>query len=187
MLRIKRGCDVVFSALGLVVLSPLFLLAALFTLLTVRGSAIFVQTRIGYKKREFRIFKFRTMSSGETEEGRAGAVGRLLRRTKLDELPQLVNVLRGDMSFVGPRPYVPEESRGLPDERFSMRPGLTGLAQVNGNRELSWEERTAYDLDYVRGYSLGLDARILLKTVRVVLLGEKAVVKHRAQGPGGTV
>ena len=185
---IKRAADIAVSALGLLVLSPLLLATALFVRLTIPGGAVFTQTRIGWRRRPFCIYKFRTMRLDEEaeeqmdlsrDEERMTAVGRFLRRTKIDELPQLFNVLWGDMSLVGPRPYIPGESEGMPAERFSMRPGLTGLAQVCGNRELSWEERTAYDIDYCRRFSLGLDVWILLRTLRVIVRGEKACVKRR--------
>ena len=186
MLRIKRICDVVGSIACIIILSPLLLLIGIVTKLTIRGSVIFTQTRLGYLQNDFEILKFRTIAeknaqnateeNEETDE-RIPPFSRFLRRTKLDELPQLFNVLKGDMSFVGPRPYIKEDSTGLNPERYLMKPGITGLGQVNGNRELDWEERTAYDIDYIRHYSLWLDIRILLKTVLVIVLGENKLLK----------
>ena len=186
MIRIKRVCDVIGSIVCIIILSPLMLLIAVATKLTVHGSVIFTQKRVGYLQKEFEIFKFRTMAEGSAQSVNGGddetgagisGIGCFLRKTKLDELPQLFNVLMGDMSFVGPRPYIRAESEGLNPERYLVRPGLTGLGQVNGNRELDWEERTAYDVEYVRRCSLRLDMEILLKTVLVIILGEQAFLK----------
>lgn len=186
--NLKRVCDVLFSALGIVLLSPLWMIVAVIIRLSIPGGVLFRQTRTGYKGKRFRILKFRTMEEnaaaecGTEPDGDTDCVpftGKWIRRLKLDELPQLINILLGDMSFIGPRPYILRESVGLSAERYEMRPGLTGLAQVYGNRELSWEERTAYDIDYIRSFSLWLDVKILLRTVRVVVLGEKACVRHR--------
>ena len=179
-LYIKRLFDIVFSATGLIVLSPLLLVISVVIKLTIPGKALFRQTRVGYRKKLFTILKFKTMLEDPDENcASIPAFGKWLRRFKLDELPQLHNVLVGDMSFIGPRPYVVKESQGLDEERYQMRPGLTGLAQVYGNRELSWDERTAYDVEYVRNHNLVLDLKILLRTAKVIALGEKACVKHR--------
>lgn len=179
MLAIKRLLDIVFSLLGIIFLGPVLLFVSVLVRLTVPGSVLFTQLRVGRRKEVFRILKFRTMAENGPHAGEVVGVGGFLRRTKLDELPQMLNILIGDMSFVGPRPYIVEESEGLPAERFRMAPGLTGLAQVNGNTCLAWEERTAYDIEYVRNWSLGLDFLILLKTVRVVLCGEEKCMRHK--------
>lgn len=172
----KRILDVVFSLLAIVALVPFWLFIVVAIKLTLPGSVLFRQIRIGKDEKPFEILKFRTLrEDGHMESTELGSY---LRRTKLDETPQLINILLGQMSFVGPRPYIPEESVGLQKERYSVRPGLTGLAQVNGNTFLTWEERTAYDVEYVRNQSLLLDFQILLRTVRVIVKGEKACLKH---------
>ena len=181
MLQIKRVFDVVFGLLGIVILSPVWFLTGVFIKASVRGRVIFTQTRIGYKGQKFQILKFRTMHDEDGTDGIARQMprcGQVIRRLKLDELPQLINILKGEMSFVGPRPYIERECTGLPAERYEMRPGLTGLAQVNGNAELDWEERTAYDLEYIRSFTLWKDIRIIFRTIRVIILGEQACVRH---------
>ena len=172
----KRILDFMFSLLIIVVFIPLWLLIALAVKLTIPGSILFRQTRIGKDEKPFEILKFRTLC--ENGQSQSSKLGLFLRRTKLDETPQLLIILEGKMSFVGPRPYIPEESVGLQKERYSVRPGLTGLAQVNGNTFLTWEERTAYDVEYVRNQSLLLDFKILLRTIRVILKGEEACLTH---------
>ena len=147
----------------------------------VHGNVLFRQTRIGYHETKFQILKFRTMHEGKETtslHNRMPSCGRILRRLRLDELPQLINIVKGEMSFVGPRPYIEDESKRLPPKRYRMRPGLTGLAQVNGNTALSWEERTAYDLYYIENYTLWMDICILFRTIKVIILGEKACVRH---------
>lgn len=179
-MAVKRLLDIIFSFICMVALSPVLLIIALLIMATVPGSVVFTQERVGRNGEVFRILKFRTMAGRGRHKEKVVGIGAFLRRTKLDELPQLLNILAGDMSFVGPRPYVVEESRGLPAERFRMRPGLTGLAQVYGNTHLSWEERTAYDIEYVRNWSVCLDVKILLRTVKVIVDGEEACVRHRS-------
>ncbi len=188
---VKRACDLAFAGLGMLVLSPVFLGLALAVRLTSRGPVFYRQDRVGRDGREFAMLKFRTMrQDAEVRSGpvwtrqddpRVTPVGRWLRRWSLDELPQLWNVLRGDMSLVGPRPerkvFVEEFRRRMPRyfERHRVRSGLTGWAQVNGLRgDTSIEARTLYDLHYVENWSLWLDLRILLMTVNHVLRGENA-------------
>ncbi len=181
---IKRILDATAAAVLLVVLSPLLAVIALAVRLDSPGAAFFRQERLGRGGRVFRMLKFRTMRKGSEHEGsgvysdgrdgRVTRVGRFLRRTSLDELPQLWNILRGEMSFVGPRPplcyhpwplgqYTEEERR-----MFLVRPGLTGWAQVNGRRTLPWPERIRLNVRYVEQVSLALDLRILARTVRRV-------------------
>jgi lipopolysaccharide/colanic/teichoic acid biosynthesis glycosyltransferase len=200
----KRCCDVLIAAPACGLLSPLFLLAAVLVRRDSPGPALFVQERAGRHGRTFRIFKFRTMTDRlRTPDreiiGRDAEVTRVgfwLRRFKIDELPQLWNVVRGDMSLIGPRPWLPSawaECDAAARRRFDVRPGLTGLAQVHGNIHLSREERTTYDVRYVDELSAGLDLRILWKTSVVVLAGEErfleppkrpdAVVMSKANGP----
>ncbi|MBZ0329203.1 sugar transferase [Halomonas sp. ANAO-440] len=180
--------DVIASGAGLLVLSPLLLLVAVWIKLDSKGPVFFMQQRAGRQERPFSIFKFRTMQHREPEsidqhkeqvvsaghDLRITGAGRFIRATSLDELPQLINILKGDMSIVGPRPVLMEQTEVVPPsykKRFSVRPGLTGLAQVRGRRSLGWLQQLAYDAEYVEQQSLMLDLRILLLTVKVVVMG----------------
>jgi lipopolysaccharide/colanic/teichoic acid biosynthesis glycosyltransferase len=179
--RLKRTVDVVGSAAALIVLSPLFFAISV-TLLACQGwPLLYRQERAGHSGRLFRIYKFRTMSNATGPNGqllpdgaRITRVGRWLRRTSLDELPELVNVLAGQMSLVGPRP-LPAAYLPLYDDNqrrcHEVRPGLTGLAQIHGRNSLGWEERFTYDVYYVDHQSLLFDLKILLNTVPVVVRG----------------
>lgn len=178
-LLIKRAMDVLVSLSGLLLLAPLFLLIALLVRFTSRGPVFYVQKRIGRGGRQFAIYKFRTMRHGAagpamTREGddRVTPVGRFLRRWSLDELPQLVNVLFGSMSLVGPRPEVPEIVGRYPDWQRAVLdavPGLTGLVQISGRDELNDEEKARLDLFYVMNSSFELDISILLRTARAIV------------------
>ncbi|HEX6099712.1 MAG TPA: sugar transferase [Thermoanaerobaculia bacterium] len=177
--------DLVAAGAALLVLWPFLLAIAALVKLTSRGPAFFLQERLGRNATTFMAWKFRTMTdkprvadtlyyTGDPSE--VTLVGRFLRRTKLDELPQVFNVLRGEMSIVGPRPQLPkqlEEFNEDAKQRLRVRPGLTGLAQVNGNTALTWPERWHYDAEYVRTLSFILDCRILAKTIAVLLHGEE--------------
>jgi lipopolysaccharide/colanic/teichoic acid biosynthesis glycosyltransferase len=184
-LALKRALDVAGAAVLLGALSPVMLAVAAAVRADSPGGAIFRQRRAGRDGRIFTIYKFRTMVDGADrsplgtycyrDDPRITRAGRFLRRTSLDELPQLVNVLKGDMSFVGPRPDLPhhvarydERQRG----RLAMRPGITGWAQVNGRNGIPWAARIELDLEYVRGWSLWRDLRVLARTARVVLARE---------------
>ena len=171
---LKRILDFVSATVGLILLCPLLLLVALAIRISMSSPALFRQTRAGHGGKAFRILKFRTMIDAYDPEGRPLSdkvritwLGRLLRKTSIDELPQLLNVLSGEMSLVGPRPlrieyvklYAPWQAR-----RLEVRPGITGLAQIKGRNKLSWEERFALDVWYVDHQSLLLDLRILLWT-----------------------
>ena len=184
-LAIKRTADIVFSAAGLIVLLPILLISAILLEVFMPGPLFFKQQRVGKDGRLFNIIKFRSMKVDKALEAahdftrdaeRMTSFGKLLRRTKIDELPQLWNVLVGDMSLVGPRPTVKEQTDKYNDyqrQRLNMRPGMTGLAQVNGNVSLTWDERFVYDIEYVNNFSVLLDIRILCKTVLVVIIGEE--------------
>jgi exopolysaccharide biosynthesis polyprenyl glycosylphosphotransferase len=197
-LLLKRVLDVVISSLALIVLAPLFAVIALLIVLDSRGPVFFSQIRAGLGGRHFRMLKFRTMvrdaeerlvrlvsfdSLGEPmfklrDDPRVTRVGRLLRRTSLDELPQLLNVLTGDMSLVGPRPEQIElVERYEPEQQFRLgvKPGLTGPMQVYGRGHLTFQERLAVERDYIENLSLGRDARILTLTVTAVLTGRGAL------------
>jgi exopolysaccharide biosynthesis polyprenyl glycosylphosphotransferase len=197
-LVVKRAIDVVGATAALVVLAPLMLLVALAVKLTSSGPIIYAQDRCGFNKRPMRMLKFRSMRA-EAEQQQAtledrneaqGPVfkirddpritplGRMLRKYSVDELPQLFNVLRGDMSLVGPRPLpwrdVHRITRPSDMRRFSMRPGLTCLWQVQGRSNLGFERWVELDLEYIDRWSLGLDCQILLKTIPAVLSGKGA-------------
>lgn len=185
---IKRVIDILVSLLLIIIAAPVVLIAAVAVRLSSSGPIFFLQKRVGRDEKRFMIYKIRSMhvdfgrSPGQTRGNDRGIflAGRLLRRLKIDEIPQLFNVLRGDMSLIGPRPCLEDTLNGMPSWarlRFSVRPGLSGLAQVSGNIELSWEERWRYDIQYVYSYSFILDAWIALKTVLVVFLGENQLCK----------
>jgi lipopolysaccharide/colanic/teichoic acid biosynthesis glycosyltransferase len=181
---IKRLGDIIASAVLLVVLSPVLLVVALLVRANLGSPVLFKQLRPGRNARVFALYKFRTMATScgpsdatavATDAERLTRFGRILRASSLDELPELVNVLLGDMSIVGPRPllrdylelYSPEQAR-----RHEVRPGITGWAQVNGRNALSWEDRFALDVWYVDNRSLALDLTIMLRTVATVLKRE---------------
>jgi lipopolysaccharide/colanic/teichoic acid biosynthesis glycosyltransferase len=180
----RRAFDVIVAATALAIASPLLLVAVIAIRLESRGSAFYRQRRVGRDGRPFDVIKLRTMVTGAESMGaglaisegdtRITRVGRLLRRTSLDELPNLVNVLRGDMAIIGPRPTVPvqvdrytERQRG----RLAVKPGITGWAQIHGRTELPWDERIELDLWYIEHRSWRLDLQILRRTARMVLGG----------------
>lgn len=198
-LRVKRLLDVVGSLVGIVLSSVVLLPAVLAVRLSSPGPALFRQTRLGQDRAPFEILKLRTMRppdpdapprtgtprtplSGALDQHRVTPVGRVLRRTGIDELPQLVNVLRGQMSLVGPRPFIPEECAifgGVADRRFTARPGMTGLWQVSGQHDLRLDELCRLDVHYVTAWSLGADLRILARTpARLVRGGGGAVYRQ---------
>lgn len=176
---IKRLLDILLSLCGIIVLSPVYLVLWVLVRIKLGNPALFTQERPGKDGKLFKLYKFRSMTSerdanGELlpDEVRLTRFGKLLRSTSLDELPELLNILKGDMSLIGPRPllvrylpyYTEEESH-----RHDVRPGLTGYAQVNGRNALGWEERFAYDLEYVKNVSFLMDLKIIGLTVGKVL------------------
>ncbi len=176
---IKRLLDIVLSGCALIVLSPLLLVTAILVRVQLGSPVIFCQERPGRDEKIFKLHKFRSMSDARDENGnllpdeiRLGKFGRNLRATSLDELPELWDIFRGKMSIVGPRPllveYLPYYT-GNERHRHDVRPGLTGLAQINGRNTLTWEQKFAYDLEYVQHISFITDLRILLGTVGKVL------------------
>ena len=184
-LVIKRALDIAGAGGALVVLSPVLLAVSVAVGRSSPGGILFRQERAGRDGRTFRIHKFRTMTidppdvaselRAARDEARITRVGRILRRTSLDELPQLIDIVRGDMSLVGPRPdlvHHAERYTAHQRERLRMRPGLTGWAQVHGRQMLSFEERFKYDVWYVDHWSLRLDLKIMALTVRKVLTGD---------------
>lgn len=180
--RIKRGLDLCVASLGLALLWPIFLLIALAIKLDSSGPVFFHQERIGQHGRIFRIHKFRTLIAGGEELGagyilerndpRVTRVGAIVRALALDELPQLVNVLRGEMSLVGPRPTLAYQVARYDDfqrQRLQMRPGLTGWAWIHGREELTWPQRIELDVWYVTHWSLWLDMRILWRSIPLII------------------
>jgi undecaprenyl phosphate N,N'-diacetylbacillosamine 1-phosphate transferase len=185
-IAIKNIFDFVLAFLILLVLTPFLLVLAVLIKIESPGPVFFIQKRPGYKGKLISVFKFRTMHLGSEkmikgqevtkDDPRVTKVGKILRRLKIDEIPQLINVLLGQMSLVGPRPERIESLADYDDfirKRLDIRPGLTGLAQVSGNIYISLMQRYQYDVFYVENYSLLLDIQILLRTVAVVLRGEE--------------
>ena len=188
---IKRLGDFLFALSLLLVLSPVFILVMILLLFANQGKAFFLQSRPGRHEKIFNIIKFKTMNDARDTENnllpdsdRLTPIGKFVRRTSLDEIPQLINVLKGDMSLIGPRPllirYLPyyseEEKR-----RHDVRPGITGLAQVSGRNILNWDDRLALDVQYVDTISLGLDLKIFFLTIRNVITSKDIVVDAGTQ------
>lgn len=184
-LVIKRIFDVVISLIALIILSPILLIVAIAIKIESKGPIIFKQQRIGKGGKVFNIYKFRSMIVGAEKMGtgvyskkgdsRVTKVGKFIRMTSIDELPQLVNILKGEMSIIGPRPvltYHPWKYEEYTEEqlkRFNVRPGVTGWAQVHGRKDVEWHERIKLDVYYVENISLWLDVKIFFKTIIQVL------------------
>ena len=186
----KRCFDLLLASAALVILSPLMMMTAILIRLRLGGPVLFVQLRPGYRGRSFQLFKFRTMTEERDAAGqlldddaRLGPFGKTLRRFSLDELPQLINVIKGDLSLVGPRPllmeylplYSPEQAR-----RHEVKPGITGWAQINGRNAVSWQKRFEMDVWYVDHQSLWLDAKIMVMTLGRALRGQGINQEGRA-------
>lgn len=184
----KRVLDVVISGLAILLIGWLLVFVALFLHFANRGAgAFFFQERPGKDEKIFKVIKFKTMTDERDDEGnllpdeqRITKVGKFVRSTSIDELPQLINVLKGDMSFIGPRPllvkylpYYTEEER----LRHTVRPGISGLAQVNGRNTLEWDKKLAYDVEYVRNLSFMMDLKVLFKTIHNVLARTDVVLQ----------
>lgn len=176
---IKRGLDFILSLLAVIVLSPVLLIVAILVRCKLGSPIIFKQQRPGYHEKIFCMYKFRTMTDAKDEQGnllpdevRLTKFGKALRSTSLDELPELFNILKGDMAIVGPRPllvqYLPRYNERQ-HHRHDVRPGFTGLAQVNGRNSISWQEKFEWDVKYVEHVSFAMDVKIICKTVGVVL------------------
>lgn len=176
---VKRLIDIVCSGLGLIIISPILLIVAILIRTKLGAPIFFTQDRVGKDGRIFKMIKFRTMLDatdkwGEPlpDEDRLTPFGKMIRSTSIDELPELINVFKGDMSLVGPRPLLVEYKELYSPEQFrrhEVRPGITGLAQVNGRNEIKWKERFELDVEYVENFNLFMDIKILFMTVFKVL------------------
>lgn len=187
-LIIKKIFDIISSFLGIVILSPLFLIVSILIKLDSPGKVLFIQDRLGKDGEVFKIYKFRTMCDNainignglftDETDSRITKIGSFLRKTSIDELPQLFNILKGDMSLVGPRPPVPnfpykyDEYSEVQKIRFEMLPGITGWAQVVGRNSIDWDERITLDIDYVKNYSFLWDIKIIILTLAKVVKRE---------------
>ncbi|MDE5753491.1 MAG: sugar transferase, partial [Oscillospiraceae bacterium] len=187
--RIKRIVDIAGATVGLVLFSPVFLITMAAVVVNDFGNPFFVQKRVGKDGKEFQIYKFRSMykdaekqlealrkrneSKGATfkikDDPRVTKIGKFIRKTSIDELPQLVNILKGDMSIIGPRPFIPSEQKNLPPDRLLVKPGLSCYWQIGGKNELPEEEQIALDRKYIQERSLWTDLKIFCKTVIHVL------------------
>lgn len=175
---IKRCLDFLLSLCGIIVLSPVLLVVAVLVRVKLGSPVLFRQERPGRHEKIFTLYKFRTMTDERDEDGnllpddrRLTGFGKMLRSTSLDELPELFNILKGDMSVIGPRPllvrYLPRYN-DFQRQRHNVRPGLTGLAQINGRNAITWEEKFAYDVEYVNHLTFAMDVRIFIGTIRAV-------------------
>lgn len=183
---IKRILDIISSLLAIIILSPLLGVLTVIGAFEMKGNPFFTQERPGKDEKIFKLIKFRTMTNAKDKDGnllsdadRLTKYGKFLRNTSLDELPELFNILKGDMSVIGPRPllvqylpYYTEEER----HRHDVRPGLTGWAQVNGRNNITWEEKFAWDVKYVENISFSIDVYILFKTVKNVLFSSDDII-----------
>ena len=187
---VKRSTDFIIAFIVAVCLIPFWLIIILIMKCTMPGPVLFMQERVGYIGRTFKIYKFRTMRVDEEaiktadsskDEKRVTRFGNLLRRLKLDETPQIFNVLKGEMAIVGPRPTTKRAimEYDMEARRLSVKPGLTGLAQIKGGIALDWPEKVVYDLQYIDSLSFINDIKIVLKTFWVILAGEEYFVKFR--------
>ena len=185
---LKRLFDFIGALIAIAIFSPIIIVVYLYLKIT-NGSVIFYQKRIGLNKKEFSIYKFKTMTDKKDNLGvllpdkdRLTKTGKFLRKTSLDELPQLFNVLKGSMSIVGPRPLLPEYLPLYTDEqnkRHNVKPGITGWAQVNGRNTISWDQKFKYDVWYVNNQSLLLDIKIIIKTIIKVI--KKSDINQKGQ------
>ncbi len=191
---IKRLLDFLLSLLGLVVLSPLLVILIILVRVKLGSPVFFGQKRPGYQQKIFLLHKFRTMTDERDENGnllpdkdRLTSFGRFLRKTSLDELPELFNILKGDMSFIGPRPLLPEYLPYYTEReqlRHTVRPGLTGLAQASGRNLVNWDRRLAYDVEYVENLSFAMDCKVIVKTVQTVLGHSETVAEDTNAAEG---
>ncbi|MCR4636528.1 MAG: sugar transferase [Butyrivibrio sp.] len=175
---VKRILDIILSLVILILFCWLYLIVAILVRVKLGSPILFKQRRPGYKEKIFGIYKFRTMTDERDENGnllpdkdRLTSFGKLLRKTSLDEIPELFNILKGDMSFIGPRPLLPEYLPYYTDKeklRHTVRPGLTGLAQASGRNLVDWDTRLSYDIEYVENLSFKMDILVIIKTIKTV-------------------
>ncbi len=196
----KRTFDLIVGTLALVLVSPVLLFCAIAVWLNAGRPVLYIDTRLGLNGRPFRMLKFRSMHrnaadirnpDGSTYNGpsdqRVTPVGRWLRKLSLDELPQLINVVRGEMSLIGPRPDIPDALNHYREndlQRLSVKPGISGWAQVHGRNSLPWEKRRDLDLEYVQNRNIWMDIRIVLLTIPLVLIGRGIYIKRPGKRPG---
>ncbi len=189
--RVKRFIDVMLAGTALIVLAPVLMGIAIAVGVAMGRPVIFRQRRVGLHEAEFPVYKFRTLDEAVTDangaerssEDRVTTLGWFLRRTSLDELPQLVNVLRGDLSLIGPRPLLPHYLPAYTERerlRHTVRPGISGLAQISGRNQLTWDDKLELDVQYVEHWSLLLDARIGLRTIAMLIRWSDDVVRDPA-------
>jgi undecaprenyl phosphate N,N'-diacetylbacillosamine 1-phosphate transferase len=182
-LFIKYFFDKIFAILLFILLLPVFLIISLLIIIEDGCPVFFIQDRVGLNGKIFKMYKFRSFRKKAdlsnvytySDDPRISKVGKFIRRFSIDELPQLINIIKGDMSFIGPRPNLPFQYQTLNDiqkQRYLIKPGITGLAQINGRNKLKWEKRIYYDLIYIKNYNLLLDLYILYKTFFIVISGE---------------
>lgn len=194
--KIKRFLDIVLSLVGLTLLFPILLIVAIAIKLESKGPMIFQQERLGLNGKVFKIYKFRSMCVGAEKSGvyeikgdaRVTKVGKFIRKTSIDELPQFINIIKGDMSIIGPRPtltYHPwpvEEYTKFQKKRFNVKPGVTGWAQINGRKEVPWDKRIEYDVEYVENLSFVFDIKIFFRTIiKVLAMQDNANVGETAK------
>ncbi|GGD10106.1 sugar transferase [Hyunsoonleella pacifica] len=182
----KRLLDLFLATLGLLLILPIFLTLIISLAILNKGNPFFVQKRPGKNEKTFSIMKFKTMNDDRDKNGnllpdekRLTTIGKVIRKTSLDELPQLINIIKGDMSFIGPRPllirYLPYYSE-TEKKRHDIRPGITGLAQISGRNLLNWNDRLKKDVEYVENLSMGLDVKIFIQTIQKVITSKDVVV-----------
>lgn len=188
---VKRISDIIIALSVLILFLPIWIVIAFLIKLTSKGPVFFVQDRPGQYKKIIKVYKFRTMKEGSEkmikgkevmkDDKRITPIGKILRRTKIDEIPQLFNIVKGEMSIVGPRPERISSLKDYDDiisKRLDVKPGLTGLAQVNGNIYIPLQERYKLDVYYAENYSIKLDLKIIIKTMAVVIFGEEKFKKE---------
>lgn len=201
--KFKRIIDIIGSVILLIIGFIPLLIIGLIIKLESNGPILFKQKRLGLNGKEFEIYKFRSMVVGAENKGsgvysmkgdpRVTKVGKIIRATSIDELPQLINILKGDMSFIGPRPTLTYHPWKLDEytieqrRRFDVRPGVTGLAQVNGRKEIPWDERIEYDVYYVDNLSILLDFKILIKTIKKVIFMKDNLNVSETKNKAGNV
>ena len=186
---IKRGIDILFSTIALILLLPIFIVVAIAIKIDSEGPIIYKSKRIGKNCKPFYTYKFRSMKTNRkeldgtlTHEQMVTRVGKFIRKTSIDELPQLINILKGDMSFIGPRPWIPEYYEWFTDEqkrRVSVLPGISGLAQVKGRNGINIFKKIEYDLEYVDNMSLWLDIKLVFETIVQVFKKTNAEISEQ--------